>query len=162
MNEYINITNIPFPAITIMSEVTLLSYQDLPDQYQEELSSIVFNNLIITFLINSRFAMEMIILRSEDKQEFYEDDRFEAMKLPKPLKNFSNYGHKIIPYARKTINRSRLSDIGIIWNEEYSVTAAETITSMVLGLSVNIVPCHEMFEESRYVELRFLISILSQ
>ena len=69
------------------------------------------------------------------------------------LRKLSNYGHKIIPYAREAIDRKHLSGIGLVWNEKYSVTTAETITSMVFGLSFNILPCHEMFYESRYVNL---------
>ena len=97
--------------------------------------------------------MEMIILRNEDKKHLNEDEVIKWMKIPEPLKNLSNYGHKIIPFARKSIDRSHLSGIGLVWNEEYSVTTAETITTMVFGLSFNIVPSHEMFYEPGYVKI---------
>jgi len=97
----------------------------------------------------------MIILRNEDRKHLNEDEVFKFnLKIPEPFKNLSNYGHKIIPYAKRTIDQSPLSGIGIVWNEEFSVTTAETITSMVFGLSSNIVPCHEMFHESRYVDIK--------
>lgn len=94
----------------------------------------------------------MIIQRNEDKKHLNEDEVYKFnVKIPEPLKKISNYGHKIIPYARKTIDQNPLSDIELVWNEEFSIETAETITSMVFGQSFNIIPCHEMFHKSRYI-----------
>ena len=77
----------------------------------------------------------------------------ELLEPDNNLRNLSNYGHKIIPFARKVINRKHLSDVGLVWNEKYSVKTAETITNMILGHSFNILSSHEMFYESRFADI---------
>lgn len=100
--------------------------------------------------------IESIILRYENKR-FYTKKHIQAFKDERALfialNSTSNYGHKIIPFAKKFIDKSILSDFEIIWNDEYSVKTAETITSMVLGHSFNMLASHEMFYDSRYVSI---------
>ena len=106
---------------------------------------------LIFFSYSLRTAIEHIILQNNNHQ-FVGDEVVSAMlQYTEELSNISNYGHEIIPFARKAIDRNHLNDIELIWNEKFSVKTAETITKLVLGRSFNVVPSHEMFEVSRFV-----------
>lgn len=97
--------------------------------------------------------MDEILMRYGDKNHLDESFLDEFRTFDNFLVNASDYGHKIVPYAKKVAPKSQLTDTKLTWNE-YAVETTETVTVLALGYSFNILSCHEMF-----YALRFVISV---
>ena len=82
-------------------------------------------------------------------------DNFEVYDM---FKNLSGYGQKIIAYARNWAPKSRFSEITLLYNDEFAVSTAETVTKIAPGYTFNILPSHAMFKKSRSVNIKILFN----
>ncbi|XP_070505945.1 pickpocket protein 28-like [Chironomus tepperi] len=146
-NDFINITEIPFPAITIMR---IFNIERNPESHDDTV-----NNSRNKFVYDEEDFEAGKVLMSH-----HTDFGSQGRSLDE-ISGVGNYGHKIPIIAKRIYGIKSPKNVHVIWNDQYKVPTAEVLNHRIIGQTFNLISNDEMFtnlisDDFRYIsEQRF-------